>query len=128
MVVWDQRPLIARLDRVAGRPGRGLAGPLAAVDERAGVARVVQSPQNAPVRQLGPDELALVRAAARPRREPEPFAVERVDDGARGAGPRERLEQMRQRLLDGAVGIEHDLAGGVVDEADRQWGLQLAAA
>ena len=78
--------------------------------------------------ELGPHELALARAAARPGRKPQALAVERVDDGARRSGPLEGLKQMAQCLLDGAVGIEHGLAGGVIDESDRQWGLQLAAA
>ena len=39
-----------------------------------------------------------------------------------------RVEQVTQRVLHAGVGIEHDPSRRVIDQADREWCLQLAAA
>ena len=126
--VGNQRdPLLARYLPGGGAPVRGLAGPALAIDERAGIPRVVQRAQHPPVRHLVPRQLALAFSLADPAGEPQPVMVERVDDRARGSGPRERREQVTQRVLDGAVGVEHDLPGRVLDEPDRERHRQLSA-
>ena len=109
--VVDQRgPLLARQLPGGGAPVRGLAGAALPIDERAGIARVVQRSEHAPVRQLVPRQLALARSFADPAGEQQPVTVKRIDDRARRAGPSERGEQVADRVLDGAVGVEHDLA------------------
>ena len=127
-VADQRRPLLARQGRHGGLAVGALAGALAAVDERAGVARVVQRAQHPPVAQRHPGELALALAAADRGGEQQALVVERLDDGARRAGAREGLEQVAQGVLDAGVGVEHDLAGGVIDQPDGERHLKLAAA
>lgn len=121
-------PLLAWLQAITDLAVRGLAGAAPAIDERAGITRVVQRLQHAPVRQCRPRQLAFARAGAHARGEQQLLVVERLHDGARRAGPLERLEKVAQRLLHGAVGIEHNVARRVIDQADRQRQGQLAAA
>jgi hypothetical protein len=54
--------------------------------------------------------------------------VERLDAGGGRAGGGERREQVGERLLHAGVGVEHDVAGAVIDQPDRQRRDQLAAA
>ena len=54
--------------------------------------------------------------------------TERLDAGGGGSGSGEGVEQVAQRVLHGGVGVEHHVAGGVVDQPDRQWHDELAAA
>ena len=76
MGVGDQRdPLLAWLLAGRGAPVGGLAGPALAIDERAGIARVVQGSQHPPVRQLVPRELAFAWPLADPAREEQPVAM-----------------------------------------------------
>ena len=53
---------------------------------------------------------------------------EGLHDGAGRAGAGEGGEQVSDGVLHADVGIQHDLAGRVVDEPDRQCHLQFAAA
>jgi len=85
---WDERDLL-----VAGgdRPGVGLpvrAGDQAgsAEAEDAGVAGVVQDPQDRGVGQRRPVQFSLVRAFAVPAGEQQPGVAEFFDDGVRGSG------------------------------------------
>jgi hypothetical protein len=102
----QRRPLLAR-QFLRSRLALGvLAGAAAAIGERAGVARVVQRAQHPPVAQRCPGELALVLTGAHPDGEQQALIVERLHDGARGAGALKRGEQVAQRVLDTAVGVE----------------------
>ena len=100
-VVDQADPLLAWELPCGGAPVRGLAGPALSIDERAGIARVVQGAQHPPVRQLVPCQLTLAFSFADPAGEPEPVAVEGVDDRARGSGPGEGAEQVTECVLDG---------------------------
>ena len=125
----EREPLLARQadhcllasDRVAG-----LA--TLAVDERAGIAGVVQGAQHPPVPQRLPGQLTLARPLADADRESQPGGVELGDHGAGGAGAGEDGEQVADRLPHAEVGVEHDLVARVVDQPDWQPHLQLAAA
>ncbi len=90
-----------------------------AVGERAGVAGVVQHPQHGVVLQRLPVDLALAGSFAVPPGEGQPGGVERLDAGGRRPGGLEGGEQVPQRALDGGVGVEDDVPGGVVDQSDR---------
>ena len=99
-----------------------------AVGERACVAGVVQHPQHGVVAQRLPVGLALAGSFLVPPGEGQPGGAERLHHG--GGRPRglERGEQVPERALDGGVGIEDDVPGGVVGQADRERHDQLAAA
>ena len=75
-----------------------------------------------------PGELAFVGAGADPQWERQILGGEGLHDGAGRAGAGEGREQVGDGVLHADVGIEHDLAGRVIDEADRQCHLQFAAA
>ena len=99
-----------------------------AVGERAGVAGVVQHMQHGGMPQRLPVGLALAGAFAVPPGEGQPGGAERLDHGGGRPGGLERGEQVPDRALDGGVGVEDDVPGGVVDQADGQRHDQLAAA
>jgi hypothetical protein len=99
-----------------------------AVGERAGVAGVVQHVQDCGVPQRLPVDLALAGSFLVPPGEGQPGGVERLDHGGGRPGGLERGEQVPDRALDGGVGVEDDVPGGVVDQADGQRHDQLAAA
>ena len=63
-----------------------------------------------------------------PPGEGQPGGAERLHAGGGRPGGLEGGEQVPQRALDGGVGVEDDVPGGVVDQPDRQRGDQLAAA
>lgn len=73
-----------------------------------------------------PDRLcsALLQA---PRKQ-KLFVAESFDDRAGRCGAPECLEKESNAFLHLLVGVEHRLVVGIVDEADRQGTLQLAAA
>ncbi len=120
MGVLDQRdPLIAGYEQLAALAGHMPLLP-APVAERAGVAGVVQHVQHPVVRERRPHELALALAGVDPLREGQLSVGELLDGRACRAGAVEDLEQERDRRAHRGVGIEHDLAGRVVDETDRQ--------
>ena len=102
----DGRPPLAR-DGLDGELAvGGLARAAAAVDEGAGVARVVQRAQDAPVAKRHPDELALALAATDADREAQTLAVEGLHDRARRAAVLEGLKEVTERLLHALVGVE----------------------
>jgi hypothetical protein len=127
--VRDQSgPLLAREIASGGAPVRGLAGPALSIDERTGIARVVQGAQHSPVGQLVPCQLTFAGSFADPAGEEQSVTVKGANDRARGPGSSEGAEQVTQRVLDGLVGIEHDLAGRVADQPDGERHRQFAAA
>ncbi len=99
-----------------------------AVGERAGVAGVVQDPQHGMVGQRLPVDLALARALEVPPGEGQPGGPEGLHDGGGRPGRLEGGEQVFQGAADGGVGVEDDVPGGVVGQADGQRHDQLAAA
>jgi hypothetical protein len=107
--------------------GQDLVSP-PAEGEAAGVAGVVQHPQHDVVLQRFPVQLALAGAGAVPPGKGQLGGVERLHAGRRRPGRLEGGEQVPQGALDGGVGVEDDVPGGVVGQADRQRGDQLAAA
>ena len=127
--VGDQRdPLLARQGVEGLLAVGGEAFAAAAVGERAGVAGVVQGAQHPPVLQRHPRQLALAGAGAHPHREQQPVGVELLHGRARRAGAGEQGEQVPDGLLHTGIRVEHDLAGRVVDQPDRQAHPQFAAA
>ena len=99
-----------------------------AVGERAGVARVVQHVQHGGMPQRLPVDLALAGAFEVPPGEGQPRGAERFHHGGGRPGGLERGEQVPERALDGGVGVEDDVPGGVVGQPDGQRHDQLAAA
>ena len=90
-----------------------------------GVARVAQHAEHAGVGERAPAQLSGPGAAVGAQREA--AAGERGDHAVGRAAGCERGEQVTNRGLDLGVGVDHDLAGVVVQVADRQRGAQLAA-
>ena len=105
---------------------RLLAAP--AVGERAGVAGVVQHPQHGGMQQRLPVDLALAGSFEVPPGERQPGGAECFHDGGGRPGGLERGEQVPDRALDRGVGVEDDVPGAVVGQADGQRHDQLAAA
>jgi hypothetical protein len=127
--VGDQRDPLLAWELVQGDlPVRGAALFAPAIDERARVSGVVQSAQHSPVTQRHPHQLAFALPGAHAGGEQQPVGGERLHDRARRPGPRERLEQATQRVLDTGVGIERDPSCRVIDQPNRERCLQLAAA
>jgi hypothetical protein len=112
----------SRDEEVAGLAG-DVFGLAAAVAERAGVAGVVQHVEHPVVGERPPHDFALALAGVDALREGQRALGELFDGRPRRAGALEDLEHERDRLADCGVGIEHDLARRVVDQADRQRGL-----
>ena len=96
--------------------------------ERAGVAGVVQDPQHDVVGQRLPVDLALAGPGPVPPGERQARGVERLHARGRGPGRGEGGEQVRDGAPDGGVGVEDDVAGGVVGQPDGQRHDELAAA
>jgi hypothetical protein len=118
--VGDQHsPLVARQGDDA-RPATG-CGPVGvpAVEERAGVAGVVQYPQHPGVFQRSPHQFAFAFAGADAAGEGQALLTERFHRGQRRAGGGERDEQMRHGLLHPGVRVKDHLAGVGVDQSDR---------
>ena len=120
MRVGNQGPLLPRHRAVAGLTLGRLAGATLPICERAGIARVVQGAQHARVRQRRPDKFSLALPEPDTGWEQQPVAVERLHDRAGRAGPGEAVKQMADRSLNPGVGVQHDLAGRVLDQSDWQ--------
>ena len=99
----------------------------APIDERAGVAGVVQHLQDPVMAKRQPRQGAFVGAGLDPGGEGEPFGGKRFDRGPGRAGALEGGEQVGDGVAHALVGVEHDPPGAVIDEADRQGQPQLAA-
>ncbi len=99
-----------------------------AIGEAAGIARVVQDPQHGVMLQRFPVDLPFAGPLQMPPGETQAGGVERLDACRRGPGRLEGGEQVGERAADGGVGAGDDVAGGVVDQPDRQRGDELAAA
>jgi hypothetical protein len=80
------------------------------------------------VAQRLPVDLALAGSFVVPPGEGQPGGIECLHAGGGRPGGLERGEQVLQGALDGGVGVEDDVPGGVVDQAGRQRHDQLAAA
>jgi hypothetical protein len=113
-------PLFARQRRGAHAPVRAAVLAVAAEDEGTGVARIVQDLPRAIVGERSPDQLSLARTAARTTREEQLLVPERLDRCTRGSGAAKGLEEMTQTVLDLLIRVQHDSAGRVVDESNRQ--------
>ena len=90
-----------------------------------GIAGVLQHPDHAGVSEFAPAQLSGPRAAVSTQREP--AVPERRDDPVGRPAGDERREHVPDRGLDLGIGVDHDIAGVVVDQPDRQRGAQLAA-
>src|SRR6266545_6552705 len=118
--IADQRmPLLTRKLRTQLASLRSPARLAASIDEGAGKARVLERAQGPPVQERAPRQLALVRPGAQPAREKQPLLAEAAHRARRRTGPAEGFEQRAQCSLDLEIGIQHHLAGGVMDKADR---------
>ena len=92
------------------------------VDAR--IARIVQRADRGRCRQRPEDRR---RAVAEPRGEEKALFSERLDGLACGSDPRERLEEVGDRLPDLQVWVERYFAGVVIDKASRKHAAILAA-
>jgi len=121
-------PLVAGQLPGGGLPaGQDLVG-APAVGEAAGIAGIMQHPQHGGVQQRLPVDLALAGAFVMPPGKGQPGGTERLHARGRRPGRLECGEQVGEGALDSGVGVEDDVPGGVVDQADRQREDQLAAA
>jgi hypothetical protein len=75
-----------------------------------------------------PVDLALAGSFAVPPGEGQPGGAECLDHGGGRPGSLEGGEQVPERALDGGVGVEDYVPGGIVDEPYGQRHYQLAAA
>jgi hypothetical protein len=126
MHIAQQDPLLARdLPRgvLAVRQATVLG---AAEHERAGVARVVDDLSRPTVQELGPHQLALVRAAAQPAREQQLLRVELLDHRQTRSGASEGFEEQPHCPLHLRVRIEHDAVPSIMHKAYRHHLLELA--
>ena len=92
------------------------------------VSGVVQGVEHVVVAQRFPVELAGSGAGEVSRGEGQALRGEGLDDRAGRSGPGEHVEQVRDRVADAGVGVEHDFARRVVDQPDGQPHRQLPAA
>src|SRR3954466_3984670 len=92
-----------------------------------GVARMLQNPQHTRVRELAPEDLAIVRIAIDVAGELPFLLAEPLGGRGGGAGALEGAEQHANGALDACVGIEPDALVRIVDESDRQPHPELAA-
>jgi len=115
----EHGPFLAGPQVAGGLAAWAVGCGVAAVDERAGVAGVVQHLQDTAVCQPPPDEVVFTLARADASREAQLLLVERFDGGVRGAGGGKGGEQVPHSLLHAGVGIKDDPAGAVVDQPDR---------
>ena len=99
----------------------------AAIDEGAGVARIVQHLQDARMLRRRPQEFTLVRPRTQPAREQEALLPEEADGLDRASGPLEGLEDQADGVLHLGVGIEADRPVGPVHQTDRRAHLEFAA-
>ena len=72
------------------------------------------------MQQRRPDEIASVRAGLLPSGKEQALFSKALHGGRRRPGPAEGVEELAYGLLHGLVRIEHYLAGGVIDQANRQ--------
>ena len=128
MHVAQQDPLLARYQTRAHLAIGQMALFGAAEDEGAGIARVVNDLPRTTVQQLSPDEFALVRPASQSAREQEFLRMELLDHRQTGPGPLKSLEEQAHRGLHLGVGIQDDAILRVMNKADRDHLLELAAA
>ena len=126
-VVDEGDPLVAGKGDHRRLAARGRPPAVTAEEEGAGVAWVVQGPQHPPVRQRLPGQFTLVGAGTDPEREPEPLGGEGLHDGSRRSGAGEGGEEVPDGVLHAGVGVEHDPAGGVIDQPDREGDDEIAA-
>src|SRR3954466_629603 len=132
VVVDDERPILgddaARPPLDPGLPAgqHDVAGPGPPIDIRARVRRIVEDGQDPPVVQGDPGELTVTAPPVMTGGEAELIPGEIPDDPQRGPHSLEGLEGQAQRLLHLLVGIEDDLAGGVIDQAGGWAGAELA--
>jgi hypothetical protein len=78
--------------------------------------------------QRRPVQFSFVGAFAVAAGKQQPGVGECLEDGVRGSGGVEGVEQVGDGVLDAPVGVEDDLAEPVVGQTDRQWGDQFSAA
>src|SRR3981189_3842411 len=96
-----------------------VAYPRAAINEGAGIARVVEHLKDACGVWWCPQEFTLVGPRAQPPREQEALFPEEADGSDRASGPFEGLEYQAGGVLDLGIGIEADRPVGSVDQAAR---------
>ena len=100
----------------------------APVDEGAGISGVVQRAQHLAVIQCIPQQLTLVRALGTAVRKCQTLLTRGLDRGAGRAGAGEGGKQPPQAMLHLPIGVEHERAIAVVDQAHGRAHLELATA
>src|SRR5262245_60919266 len=122
----ERVPLIGwqSLTLVTPVAARAPAGP--AVEEGAGVPRVMQHLQHPRMDERSPDQFAFAEPAPQPPWEQQALFPEVLDRRRARAGALKGGEQDPQRILDLAIRIQDDLALRVVDQADGQRRLEFS--
>jgi hypothetical protein len=87
----------------------------------------MQDPQHPRMRQLAPQHLPLVRPMEHAPREDQALRAERLDRGRGRTGAAEGAKELANTLAHARVGVQAHPLLGVVDKADGQAHLQLAA-
>ena len=105
-----------------------LAALCAPIDKSTRITWVFQHPQGTAVVQRAPSELTFVRPGVEPPGDEQALLPKSPHGGGGRAGAGESLEKGPHSLLNLYVGVEHDMARGVVDQADRQAYLELPTA
>ena len=123
-ITYERRPFFPRQLVVLPMPSL----PRATIHKGARVARVVEHPQGARVIERAPDHIAFARAVPEAARERPPLCAEVLDRCRRRAGAPEGRKEGPDRVLHALIGVEHDPARGIIDEADWYPALQVAAA
>ena len=113
-ITYERRPFFPRQLVVLPMPSL----PRATIHKGARVARVVEHPQGARVIERAPDHIAFARAVPEAARERPPLCAEVLDRCRRRAGAPEGRKEGPDRVLHALIGVEHDPARGIIDEAD----------
>jgi hypothetical protein len=98
-----------------------------AIDEGAGIARIVEYLQDARMLWRRPHEFALVGARAQPTRERKALFTEEADGSDRASNPFEGIKHHTDGILYLGIGVEADRPVGLVDQSDRGAHLEFTA-
>ncbi len=124
----DELPVIhlhLDLGHASARPAPAAC---AAIDESAGISRIMQNLQNAGMAGRGPEEFTLVGLLALPSRKHDAFVQEEPDGACRAPEALERVEDQAQRVLHFDIGIQVKDPIRTVHQSHWRSDLKFAAA
>lgn len=106
---------------------RSMARACSAIEEGAGISRIVQDLSNAGMARRRPKQLALVWFFAETPRKQDALVEEESDRSYRASGALERIEDQPKRPLHLYVGVEVEASIGAVGQTHRRADLKHAA-